>query len=177
MEQEIQLNSHNKQEFPPMHSAEHLLNGTMVKMIGCKRSRNAHIERKKSKCDYPLPEPLTQEQLQEIEDMINSVIEQNMPSFMSLSPPARLPLSMTWSDCPMMHQKCYASCTLATMTLAHAWVLMLKTQARLAVFAFQVHAIKTECNASSFALICRHSVAYYLFAIKHKRMPHVGTSF
>lgn len=38
----------------PMHTAEHLLNGTMVKMIGCKRSRNAHIERKKSKCDYPL---------------------------------------------------------------------------------------------------------------------------
>ena len=73
------LNSHNKAEFPPMHTAEHLLNGTMVKMIGCKRSRNAHIERKKSKCDYPLPEPLTPEQLQAIEDTINGVIEQNMP--------------------------------------------------------------------------------------------------
>ena len=79
MNQEPQLNAHNKAEFPPMHSAEHLLNGTMVKMIGCKRSRNAHIERKKSKCDYPLPEPLTPEQLQTIEDTINGVIEQNMP--------------------------------------------------------------------------------------------------
>ena len=56
-----------------MHTAEHLLNGTMVKMIGCKRSRNAHIERKKSKCDYPLAQPLTPEQLQEIENTINNV--------------------------------------------------------------------------------------------------------
>jgi alanyl-tRNA synthetase len=79
MEQEPQLNSHNKQEHPPMHTAEHLLNGTMVKMIGCKRSRNAHIERKKSKCDYPLAQPLTQEQLQEIENTINGIIEQDLP--------------------------------------------------------------------------------------------------
>lgn len=79
MEQEIQLNSHNKQEYPPMHTAEHLLNGTMVKMIGCKRSRNAHIERKKSKCDYPLAQPLTTEQLQEIENTINNVIGQDLP--------------------------------------------------------------------------------------------------
>ena len=52
MEQQPQLNDHNKQEYPPMHTAEHLLNATMVKTFGCPRSRNAHIERKKSKCDY-----------------------------------------------------------------------------------------------------------------------------
>ena len=39
----------------PMHSVEHILNQTMVRMFGCERSRNAHIERKKSKCDYTLP--------------------------------------------------------------------------------------------------------------------------
>ena len=78
MEQEIVLNSHNKQEEPRMHSAEHLLNGTMVKMFGCKRSRNTHIERKKSKCDYPMPAPLTQEQLQELENTINNVISKNL---------------------------------------------------------------------------------------------------
>ena len=27
----------------PMHTAEHLLNATMVKTFGCLRSRNAHI--------------------------------------------------------------------------------------------------------------------------------------
>lgn len=35
MEQQIQLNDHNKQEYPPMHTAEHLLNATMVKTFGC----------------------------------------------------------------------------------------------------------------------------------------------
>ena len=46
MEQEIQLNEHNKQEYPPMHTAEHILYQTMVRMFGCPRSKNAHIERK-----------------------------------------------------------------------------------------------------------------------------------
>ena len=31
------LNAHNKEEYPPMHTAEHILNGTMVKMFGCIR--------------------------------------------------------------------------------------------------------------------------------------------
>ncbi len=75
----MELNGHNKQEYPPMHTAEHLLNGTMVKMFGCPRSRNAHIERKKSKCDYPMPEPLSEEQLQAIEDAVNCVIKQDLP--------------------------------------------------------------------------------------------------
>ena len=48
MEQEIQLNGHNKQEYPPMHTAEHILNQTMIRMFGCERSKNTHIERKKS---------------------------------------------------------------------------------------------------------------------------------
>ena len=52
MEQEIQLNEHNKQEYPPMHTAEHLLNSQMVKYFHCERSFSAHIEKKKSKCDY-----------------------------------------------------------------------------------------------------------------------------
>ena len=44
-----------------MHTAEHILNQTMVRMFGCPRSRNAHIERKKSKCDYLLSECPTPE--------------------------------------------------------------------------------------------------------------------
>ena len=39
------LNSHNKSEYEPAHSCEHLLNATMVKMFGCPRSRNAHVEK------------------------------------------------------------------------------------------------------------------------------------
>ena len=37
-----------------MHTAEHILNQTMIRMFGCERSKNTHIERKKSKCDYIL---------------------------------------------------------------------------------------------------------------------------
>ena len=73
------LNEHNKAEYPPMHTAEHILNQTMVRMFGCERSRNAHIERKKSKCDYTLPQEPTVEQIEEIESRVNEVIRQNHP--------------------------------------------------------------------------------------------------
>ena len=48
------FNVHNKEEFPPAHTAEHLLNQLMVRMFGTERSRNAHIERKKSKMTFVL---------------------------------------------------------------------------------------------------------------------------
>lgn len=79
MKQPLKLNDHNKQEYPPMHTAEHLLNATMVKIFGCPRSHNAHIERKKSKCDYQLLSRPTIEQIQRIEDMVNQVVNRNLP--------------------------------------------------------------------------------------------------
>lgn len=93
MEQEIILNEHNKKEYPPMHTAEHILNATMVKMFGCPRSRNAHIERKKSKCDYQLNQAPSPEQIIEIEQKVNEVIEKHLPvtvSFMSREEAAQL---------------------------------------------------------------------------------------
>ena len=79
MKQEPILNAHNKEEYPPMHTAEHILNQTMVRMFGCPRSRNAHIERKKSKCDYQLATSPTDEQVQEIERRVNEVIAMGLP--------------------------------------------------------------------------------------------------
>lgn len=73
------LNDHNKAEYPPMHTVEHILNQTMVRMFGCERSRNAHIERKKSKCDYRLTCAPTEELIAEIENRVNEVISQNLP--------------------------------------------------------------------------------------------------
>lgn len=78
MEQPI-LNAHNKEEYPPMHTAEHILNATMVRLFGCPRSRNAHIERKKSKCDYLLPAAPSEQQVAEIEATVNEVILRNLP--------------------------------------------------------------------------------------------------
>lgn len=74
-----QLNAHNKAEYPPMHTAEHILNQTMVRMFGCPRSKNAHIERKKSKCDYLLETAPTPEQVAEIESRVNEVIATDLP--------------------------------------------------------------------------------------------------
>ena len=73
------LNEHNKEEYPPMHTAEHILNATMVRLFGCPRSRNAHIERKKSKCDYLLPAAPTPEQVDQIEAQVNEVIGRHLP--------------------------------------------------------------------------------------------------
>ena len=61
----------------PMHSCEHILNGTMVKMCGCPRSKNAHIERKKSKCDYLLDNEPTAEQVAAVEAKVNEEIAKN----------------------------------------------------------------------------------------------------
>ena len=71
------LNTHNKLEFEPAHSCEHLLNATMVKMFGCPRSRNAHVEKKKSKCDYILDAEPTSEQVELIEAKVNEEIAKN----------------------------------------------------------------------------------------------------
>lgn len=73
------LNEHHKEEFAPAHTAEHLLNQTMIRMFGCERSRNAHIERKKSKINYNLTVCPTAEQVAEIERIMNEVIEKNLP--------------------------------------------------------------------------------------------------
>ena len=62
-----------------MHSVEHILNATMVKTFGCPRSRTAHIEKKKSKCDYELSSCPTDEQIQAVEDKVNEVINQHLP--------------------------------------------------------------------------------------------------
>jgi Ser-tRNA(Ala) deacylase AlaX len=75
----IQLNEHNKDEHAPAHSAEHLLNQTMIRMFGCERSRNAHIERKKSKINYNLAKCPTAEQVAEIERKMNELIAQDLP--------------------------------------------------------------------------------------------------
>lgn len=63
----------------PMHTAEHILNQTMVRMFGCPRSKNTHIERKKSKCDYLLNECPSDEQVAAIEAQVNAIIAAALP--------------------------------------------------------------------------------------------------
>lgn len=73
------LNEHNKDEFAPAHTAEHLLNQTMIRMFGCERSRNAHVERKKSKISYILDHKPSRKEENEIEKRMNELIGENLP--------------------------------------------------------------------------------------------------
>ena len=81
MEEPI-INEHNKQEFPPAHTAEHILNGTMVKMFCCRSAKTAHVERKKSKLDYDFPRALTPAEVEAVEQRVNEVIAADMPVVM-----------------------------------------------------------------------------------------------
>lgn len=77
--EDIIFNEHNKEEFPPAHTAEHLLNQTMVRMFGCERSANAHIERKKSKMTFILDHKPSRKEEQEIADRMNELIADDLP--------------------------------------------------------------------------------------------------
>ena len=94
------LNEHHKEEFPPAHTAEHLLHQTMIRLFGCERSFNAHIERKKSKMSFHLDHKPTRQEEREIEQKMNELIDEDLPvtfEFVSIDDlpegidPARLP--------------------------------------------------------------------------------------
>ena len=68
-----------KDYFAPMHTAEHILNQTMVRKFGCSRSISNHIEKNKSKCDYLLSVSPSSEELQKVEEEVNKIIAQELP--------------------------------------------------------------------------------------------------
>jgi misacylated tRNA(Ala) deacylase len=89
----MELNEPKKLYNEPMHTCEHILNQTMVRMFGCGRSMNAHIEKKKSKCDYILTEAPTDAQIAELTERVNKVIDSHLPvtiDFMERSEAAKI---------------------------------------------------------------------------------------
>ncbi len=68
-------------EYPDlrMHTAEHLLNQTMVRMFGCGRAFSSHIEKKKSKCDYKFHRDLSAGEKAELEKLVNDAVLSDMP--------------------------------------------------------------------------------------------------
>ena len=79
MAEDYFLNEHNKEEFPPAHTAEHLLNQTMIRLFGCERSYNAHIERKKSKMSFHLDHKPSRLEEKEIEREMQRLIAEDLP--------------------------------------------------------------------------------------------------
>lgn len=69
----------NKDYNPEMHSAEHILNQTMVRMFNRGRSFSNHIEKKKSKCDYHFDRNLTEEEIETINKKVNEIINFDLP--------------------------------------------------------------------------------------------------
>ena len=63
---------------PHMHTAEHILNQTMIRHLQCGRCFSAHIEKKKSKCDYRIARPPSPEEIQGIEDRVNQIIHADL---------------------------------------------------------------------------------------------------
>lgn len=64
---------------PRMHTAEHLLNGSAARLLGCGRAFSSHIEKKKSKCDYRFTRDLTPEERAGLERLVNGAIAADLP--------------------------------------------------------------------------------------------------
>lgn len=51
----------------------------MIRLFGCERSYNAHIERKKSKMSFYIDHKPTRQEEKEIERQMNALIEDDLP--------------------------------------------------------------------------------------------------
>jgi len=67
----------SKNYYPPMHTAEHILNQTMLRYFTKERSFSAHLEKKKSKCDYHFDRNLTDKEINFLEEKVNNEIAKN----------------------------------------------------------------------------------------------------
>lgn len=63
---------------PQMHTAEHVLNQSMVRLFGCSRSFSSHLNKGKSKCDYRFARPLTDAEAATLEATVNEALAQNL---------------------------------------------------------------------------------------------------
>lgn len=64
---------------PRMHTAEHVLNQTMVRRFACGRCFSSHLNPDKSKCDYHFARPLEEHEAKALEAEVNAVLSKNLP--------------------------------------------------------------------------------------------------
>ncbi|MDL2307592.1 hypothetical protein LJC48_06170 [Desulfovibrio sp. OttesenSCG-928-C06] len=64
---------------PQMHTAEHVLNQTMVRMFGSGRCFSSHLNPGKSKCDYHFERDLSDAEAAALEAAVNEVLVRNLP--------------------------------------------------------------------------------------------------
>ena len=64
---------------PRMHTAEHVLNQTMVRRFACGRCFSSHLNPDKSKCDYHFERPLEEQEAKDLEAEVNAILAQQLP--------------------------------------------------------------------------------------------------
>ncbi len=69
-----------------MHTAEHVLNQAMGRLLGCARAFGTHINAKKSKCDYRFPRPLTDAEARAVQDEVNAALGRGLAVSETLLP-------------------------------------------------------------------------------------------
>ena len=64
---------------PQMHTAEHVLNQTMVRHFGCGRCFSSHLNPGKARLDFHFSRDLTEAEARDLESAVNDVLAQNLP--------------------------------------------------------------------------------------------------
>ncbi len=70
----MEINESKKDYCEPMHTAEHVLSGTIARIYACGRPFSTHIEKKKSKVDFRLDHQPSREELDRIENEVNALL-------------------------------------------------------------------------------------------------------
>ncbi|MDR2936664.1 MAG: hypothetical protein LBU80_04910 [Rikenellaceae bacterium] len=74
----MEINGSKKDYCEPMHTAEHLLSGTIARIYGCGRPFSTHIEKRKSKVDFHLDHQPSREELDRIEFEVNALLQEGL---------------------------------------------------------------------------------------------------
>ena len=85
---------------PHMHTAEHVLNQTMVRTFGCGRCFSSHLNPKKSKCDYFFDRDLTETEAQSLAAAVNAILAQHLPVTSQMTPVAEAATLVDLSKLP-----------------------------------------------------------------------------
>ena len=97
---DLDLLEEREVSFPPAHTAEHLLNQTMIRLFGCGRSHNAHIERKKSKMSFYLDRKPSRQEEKLIETEMNRLIGEDLPVTFEFVSRDELPVGISLERLP-----------------------------------------------------------------------------
>lgn len=87
-----------------MHTAEHLLGGTMVRTFGCGRAVTTHLERKKSKADFDfraVGRNLTAKEVVAVEAAVNGQIDRHLEVAFQMVPYAEAAVEFDLSRLPV----------------------------------------------------------------------------